>query len=88
MNLELLKKAQAERGVMSKFLAEKLNTTRPTFSKKLRGDCPFYADDVKNISLALRLSLQEINDIFFDGQLPMTQSKSVNRKQSVVDEDK
>ena len=75
MNLELLEQARKERGVMYKFLAEKTGMNPSLFCRRIHGKGVFTVDEAKNIAVALRLSHREVNDIFFDGQLPEAQSK-------------
>lgn len=76
MNLGKLQAAQSERGVRSKFLAERCGMSPSGFCRKIHGNGgDFTINEARDISVALRLSLAEINDIFFDGMLPETQSK-------------
>lgn len=74
MNLGKLRAAQNERGVRSKFLAERCGMSQSAFCRKIHGNGgEFTIDEARDIAVALRLSLTEINDIFFDGQLPEAQ---------------
>lgn len=70
MNVKLLRAVQEEKGIMSKFVAEKIGLHRAVYCKRLHGGAPFKLDEVPKIAKALNLTLKQVNDIFFDGELP------------------
>ena len=59
-----MKMLEHDRDDFNKYLAEILNTTEATASRKLNGETKFSLDDVKAISKELNLSLEEIDSIF------------------------
>lgn len=66
MNVKTLKKKMLDksRDDFVSYLAEILNVTAGTASKKLNGEIKFTLDDVKKIALELNLTLDDVNAIF------------------------
>ena len=79
MNLGKLQAAQSERGVRSKFLAERCGMSPSGFCRKIHGSGgDFTINEARDISVALRLSLAEINDIFLTGCCQRRNPKSLD----------
>lgn len=64
MNYEKLNAIVSKSGITVKALAEKMDIARPTLHRKLKGDGVWTVKDVTLIKDALRLTDDEIKDIF------------------------
>lgn len=66
MNIKLLKKKMLDknRDDFGNYLAEILNVTASTASKKLKEEVKFTLDDVKMLSDELNLTIDDVNKIF------------------------
>ncbi len=70
MNSLELKGARVRRGYTQTAVAEALGMSVPTYCKKEQGNS-YFSDNQKKLLIGfLGLSLQEANDIFYDGELP------------------
>ncbi len=71
MNVRRLKAKRVEMNVLQRDLAGRLGLTEKAMSQK---ECSernrFKADEMLEIARALKMSLSEFNEIFFDGNLP------------------
>lgn len=71
MNVNLLKAKRAEHAVTQKDVAEILQISIKTYYLKENSDlCIFSVQQILLLKDILALSLEEINNIFFDGMLP------------------
>ena len=70
MNNDLLKRMRAYRGYKQYEIAEIIGLSRQTYNYKENGKLPFTSEEIIKISIQLNLRLEEVNDIFFNGQLP------------------
>lgn len=66
MDIKSLKKKMLDksRDDFVNYLAQILNVTAGTASKKLNGEVNFTLDDVKKIALELNLTIDDVNKIF------------------------
>lgn len=87
MNIEKLEQARVDRGVMYKFIAERCGMQRSLLCKRMHGRGKFTVDEARDIALALRLTYDELNEIFFDGKLPETQLTANERKRARIQKD-
>ena len=70
LNTQLLKSKRALKGFTQKKLAELLNITGKTYNLKELGKVDFKLHEIIELSNNLDLSESEINEIFFDNNLP------------------
>lgn len=71
MNTNLLKAKRVEHDVKQRDIAEALQISVKTYCMKENADsCTFSGKQILLLKDILDLSLQEINNIFFDGLLP------------------
>ena len=71
MNVRKLKAKRVEFGLSQKDLAKVLGISTKTMCiKECDNRNRFTFDEIITIALEFRLSLKDINDIFFDGKLP------------------
>lgn len=71
MNVRKLKAKRVEFGLSQKDLAKVLgNSTKTMCIKECDNRNRFTIDEIITIAREFRLSLKDINDIFFDGKLP------------------
>lgn len=66
VNLQLLKSMIKDSGYRMQFVAAKLNVSRATLINRLEGRQPFTIDEVNTLIWLLRLTPEQVNDIFFD----------------------
>lgn len=69
MKLNKLKGKRVERGFTQEDLAKELRITSMTYRRKEKGDREFLVSEAYSLSQILKLSLQEVNDIFFENTL-------------------
>jgi len=50
-------------------LADVIMLSRVSFNKRRSGQLPFKPDEIKLVAKALELTPEQVNDIFFDGDL-------------------
>ena len=65
-----IKAARVRCGYTQKDVAEELGISCSSYSDKERGKTGFTDEEKTHISIMLRLSLHQFNDIFFEGKLP------------------
>lgn len=70
MKNDLLKRTRYYKGYKQYQMADKIGLSRQTYNYKENGRLPFNAEEIIKISRELDLTLEEVNEIFFDGQLP------------------
>ena len=68
-NTNKLKAKIAERGLTMKEFAENINMSSATFSQKISGKIKFYQEDIRKIDAELKLTSEELREIFFDEKL-------------------
>lgn len=64
-NSVLLKEIVKESGLKKSFIAERMGVSYSSYMRKESGKSPFYADELSVLWDLLRLSSQEVNEIFF-----------------------
>lgn len=71
MNVLKLKGARAYNGITQEDLAQRLHISIKTMNKKENSNpCKFSVEEIKKIARECGLDLDEVNDIFFDNELP------------------
>lgn len=70
MNGNLLKSKRILLGITQKDLAKKLSVSEKTYNHKEQGKIHFKPGEIVKISKELSLSNKEVNQIFFDSNLP------------------
>ena len=65
-NTNKLKAKIAEQGLTMKEFAENINMSNTTFSQKVSGKVKFYQDDIRKIDKELKLTSDELREIFFN----------------------
>lgn len=63
---ELLKKAIDRSGLKRQYIADQLDISRFTLTKKISGENEFWGSEIKKLSEILSLTGEEINEIFFN----------------------
>jgi hypothetical protein len=71
MNTMELNVAMMRNNFNAKKMADVIQKSHVSFNKKRCGDIPFDVNEVKSIASALSLTLEQVNDIFFDNYLPL-----------------
>lgn len=71
INGNLLKSKRALYDLTQKNIAETIGTTEKTYNHKEQGKVDFKPNEIISISNKLKLTLEDINQIFFDGNLPI-----------------
>ena len=69
MNVQKLNAAAALKGLSNLDLAKRLDLSNQAFYNKLNGKTEFKNSEILRLSQILALSLDAVNDIFFDGIL-------------------
>lgn len=69
MNCQLLKGARVAKGHTQTSLSQKIGMTPKTYNRKELGIRYFTHEEVFKISQILGLTLDEVNNIFFDNKL-------------------
>ena len=70
MNGNILKSKRVIIGITQKALAKKLSISEKTYNQKEQGKNHFKPDEILKISRELSLSSNDVNEIFFDSNLP------------------
>ena len=70
MKNDLLKRTRYYKGYKQYQMADIIGLSRQTYNYKENGKLPFTSEEIIKISIQLNLRLEEVNDIFFNGQLP------------------
>lgn len=60
------------------YMASLINKSYDVYRKKENGDVKFSPDEIVSISLDLELNEDKLNDIFFDGMLPIGKNRLFN----------
>jgi DNA-binding XRE family transcriptional regulator len=71
MNSLLLKSVRVNQGKTQADIAKVIGRTKDTYSKKERGIICFSPDEISAIAQYLNLSINQVNEIFFDLKLPI-----------------
>lgn len=66
MNCPELRASIARAGVTNRKLAEILGLSEQAFYNKIQGETEFKGSEIKRLANALRLSMNEVDVIFFD----------------------
>lgn len=69
MNLIALKVALVKAGMTARELAFRIGMPETTLSYKMRGETEFKNSEIRAITKALELDLDQVNNIFFDGSV-------------------
>ncbi len=69
MNCPELKAAIARAGVTNRKLALRLGLSEQAFYNKIQGETEFKGSEIKCLATELRLSMEEVNLIFFDREV-------------------
>ena len=69
MNTMELNGAMARKGKSSNDLARAIRKSHVSFNKKRFGEVPFDLNEICGVVTELELDLQQVNEIFFDGNL-------------------
>ena len=70
MNLQLLKSKRVLNRYTQESIAEKIGISTKTYNRKELGIKPFTINEVVLLTILLELNLAEVNQIFFDNNLP------------------
>lgn len=70
MNAIELKVARTRKGFTQEYVASSLGISTVAYSKKERGESGFSPEQIKAVAKVLELDQDQVNTIFFDGQLP------------------
>lgn len=69
MDASILKGTRVSKGYTQETLSKKIGVTIKTYNRKELGLVPFSIKEIKNITKALDLSLEQVDEIFFDKEL-------------------
>lgn len=69
MNVLGLRSSRVKKGLTQGDIAKKLFITTKTYNRKELGITHFSPEEIKNISIILELTIDEVNQIFFDNKL-------------------
>lgn len=70
MNLKLLKSKRVLKNFTQEGIAERLGVTCKTYNRKELGITAFTINEVVLLTILLELNIKEVNQIFFDNNLP------------------
>lgn len=70
MSSNLLKSRRIFKGILQKKAAEKLDLTKKTYNHKEDGKIQFKASEILSISIILDLTMEDVNKVFFNNDLP------------------
>lgn len=70
MNSSLLKSRRVLYGITQKKIAKNIGISEKSYNHKEQGKMDFKLQEVKSISKNIELTMEEVNNIFFDGDLP------------------
>ena len=85
MNTMELNVAMIRNSATAKSMSDVIKKSHVSFNKKRCGDVPFDVNEVKAIAAALSLTIEQVNDIFFDNDLPNGNKLPDNSASSVPD---
>ena len=74
-----IKGARTRLGDTQQYMADRLNISLDTYRKKERGESPFTDPQKVTVAKLLELTAQQVNDFFFDGQLPNGNAQDATR---------
>lgn len=74
MNAIELKVARTRKGFTQEYVASSLGISTVAYSKKERGESGFSPEQIKAVAKVLEMDQDQVNTIFFDGQLPKSNS--------------
>ena len=77
MDCRQLKAKMADRGMTVKALCECIGISRPAWYRKINGLSDFTRREIKMTAEALRLTMEELVDIFFANEVSYTKPKKV-----------
>lgn len=77
MNYMELKFARLRKRKTQKEMADIIGKSLRTYAMKERGEVAFFPDEIVAVSLSLGLTAEQINDIFFDNNLPFRKNDCV-----------
>lgn len=69
MNRKALKSKRVLRGISQAEIAEGLGISLTSYNKKETGKIEFKRDEIEKIAKILKLSISDVNEIFFDRKL-------------------
>lgn len=69
MNLTELRVERLRRSLTQRQIAKKLGITEVSYCRKENGIREFSREEVKNIAIELNISIDRVNEIFFDGDI-------------------
>ena len=69
MNTSELRAMIARTGITNRALAKELNISEQAFCNKIKGDTEFKSSEIKTLANTLRLSMADVNFIFFDSSV-------------------
>ncbi|NOW85583.1 DNA-binding XRE family transcriptional regulator [Clostridium beijerinckii] len=70
MKPNLLKSKRISKGLLQKKAAEELGLTEKSYNHKENGKTEFKTNEILKISSVLNLTIDDVNEIFFDNSLP------------------
>lgn len=70
LNAIELKVARTRKGFTQEYVASSLGISTVAYSKKERGESGFSPEQIKAVAKVLEMDQDQVNTIFFDGQLP------------------
>ena len=76
MNAIELKVARTRKGFTQEYVASSLGISTVAYSKKERGESGFSPEQIKAVAKVLEMDQDQVNTIFFDGQLPKSRKLS------------
>lgn len=76
MDVLKLKGARASKGITQEQMSKTVGMTPKTYNRKELGLVGFSANEIQNVALTLCLTMEEINQIFFDGKITKCISES------------
>lgn len=65
-----IKGARSRLGLTQKYMADGLGLSEASYGKKERGEVEFTFAEVPRVARMLGLSWKQVNDFFFDGEMP------------------
>ncbi|MEY8230172.1 helix-turn-helix transcriptional regulator [Oscillospiraceae bacterium 50-16] len=74
MNAIELKVARTRKGFTQEYVASCLGISTVGYSKKERGESGFSPEQITAVARVLEMDQDQVNTIFFDGQLPKSNS--------------
>lgn len=76
LNAIELKVARTRKGFTQEYVASCLGISTVGYSKKERGESGFSPEQITAVAKVLEMDQDQVNTIFFDGQLPKSNSTS------------